>query len=234
MVSQQVEQPETMAGISHEVIFAGDHVRLAGQIDYPGTPTPATGYPLIFILQHATCTSRKGYVHYVPLAHAAGAAIFLWDKRGTGRSGSGGYGSPNEDALKAYEAALSQPDIDRNRVIILAQNEASLMLAEIYQQLSMISPPAGVILAGNMLDETGILNIKAPLHIVTSKNDWNDWHIYADAASLAHRARYKLPVSYYVAPNSNRRLFYTNGGSFHKGAAVSITQWLQHQCKPKN
>jgi len=46
---------KTLVGYSEEVVFAGDQVRLAGQIDYP-LPSPYQNtFPLLFMLHHAGC-----------------------------------------------------------------------------------------------------------------------------------------------------------------------------------
>jgi hypothetical protein len=227
MSSQSIEVKLPSVSVSDLLFFAGDQVRLAGQMDYPLAPHAETGYPLIFIIQHATCTSRHGYLHFARLGTELGMAVFRWDKRGTGNSGSGGEGTVTGDTLAAYEMALTQKAIDRNQVIILAQNEGSLLLSEAYEQFTAIQKPLGVILAGNMLDEKQIISIKAPVQVLVSKNDWNDWRIYAETATNAHNRVYKFNSSFFVAPNTNRRLMYDNGGAFHRGAAQSITDWLK-------
>lgn len=231
MVSNQTDEPLASVGATREFSFAGDHVRLSGQIDYPTSKQPPQGYPLLFIVQHATCTSRKGYTHIAKLGTEVGAAVFRWDKRGTGSSGSGSGGSVTVDTLKAYETALSQPGIDPQRTVIIAQNEGSLLLAESYAAVKSIQKPVGIVLTGNMLDEQAILVLDVPLHIVVSKNDWNAWQIYAEAAADAHAEKYKYRASFYVATNTNRRLMYTSGNTFHKGAEASIKHWLQHTCQ---
>lgn len=227
---QQSDPPE--AEQIQDVIFSGDGVQLAGQINYPTAPTQPGEFPVIFIIQHATCTSRKAYGHLARIAVAHDMAIFLWDKRGTGASGSAGNGSVLVDTLKAYETALSQPGIDRQRAIIVAQNEGSLLLGDAFDDFSTIQPPLGVLLIGNMLDEDAITVIDRPAHIVMSKNDWNAWQTYARDAAAAHSRIGGYPTQYYVAPNTNRRLMYNSGGSFHNGAAHSISEWLDTLCPP--
>jgi len=231
MASRQMDEHLDSVSTSQIVAFAGDNVRLAGQMDYPIQAQPSGGYPLIFIIQHATCNSRKGYEHYVQMATSLGIAVFRWDKRGTGSSGGGGGGSITVDTLSAYEAALSQPGINTDMVFILAQNEGTLLLGEAYRQFVNIQNPRGIILAGNMLDEKSVMTLDVPLHIVVSKNDWNAWQIYAKGAAEAHAAKYKYRPSFYVATNTDRRLMYTNGTTFHRGAQSSISLWLQQQCQ---
>ncbi len=104
-----------------ELVFAGDNVRLAGQMDYPAAPAPVDGFPVIFILHHAGGNTREDYEHYAALGLESGWAVFRWDKRGTGRSGAGGRGSTLKDAVNAYEVALQQPRINPRRAVVLAQ-----------------------------------------------------------------------------------------------------------------
>lgn len=228
MATQHLQPIDAVAGSSLQIAFGGDNVRLAGQIDYTRHYPGETGYPIIFIIQHATCTSRTGYRHYATIGSDAGCATFRWDKRGTGSSGGGGGGSVHIDTLGAYNAALAQPAIDPDRAIIIAQNEGTLLLSELYEDIVAKQKPRGVLLVGNMLDEKAILKLDTDVHIVTSKNDWNAWQIYARDASVAHSKHYKRETTYYVAPNTNRHLMYTNGGTFHLGAANSIRAWLKH------
>lgn len=216
---------------SETINFTGDHVQLSGQIDYPVTNVPEKGYPLIFLIQHATCISCKGFDHIAKLGTESNAAVFRWDKRGTGKSGTGPGGTVEIDTLKAYQAAISQPNIDTSRVVIFAQNEGTILLGSLFHTFAKTQQPLGAILAGNMLDEKAILNIKVPLHIIVSKNDWNAWQIYAETAADSHAAHYDYLSSFYVTTNTNRRLMYTSGGAFHRGAETSIKHWLKQTCQ---
>lgn len=228
MVANRTDGTPGIIGATEKVDFAGDNVRLSGQIDYPESNRPQHGYPLIFIIQHSTSTTRTDYAHICTLAMSIGAAVFRWDKRGTGRSGNGSSGSIEVDTLKAYEFALKLPSIDTSRVIIFAQSEGTLILGQEYKLFAGLQDPSGIILAGNMLDEEAIIAIDVPLHIVVSKNDWNDWRTYAENASDVHAEKYGYEGSFYVATNTNRMLMYTGGNTFHKGAETSIKHWLKN------
>ena len=230
MVTQSMDTPHASLGQTQVLFFNGDNVRLGGQIDYPNSVMPEGGYPLLFIIQHATCHTRSGYAHFTRLGNEQGAAVFLWDKRGTGDSGAG-VGSTLVDVVNAYKTALTQPNINPQRVVIIAQNEGSLILREAWSQFVALQRPCGVVLVGNMLDEKQILTLNVPLHIAISKNDWNAWQIYADAASKAHQQKYGHSQSFYVAPVTNRLLMYENGGAFHRGANESIKEWLSTRCQ---
>ena len=231
MVANRTDDTPGIIGATEMVDFAGDSVCLSGQIDYPETSRPPNGYPLIFIIQHGTSTSRADYAHITSTGMSIGAAVFRWDKRGTGHSGNGSNGSIEVDTLKAYAFAAKLPGIDRSRIIIFAQSEGTLILGQEYQQFSSVQQAAGVILAGNMLDEKAIIAIDVPVHIVVSKNDWNDWRTYAEKASDAHAEKYGYESSFYVATNTNRMLMYSSGTTFHKGTETSIKHWLKHICQ---
>lgn len=207
--------------------FAGDNVYLAGQINYPSTPMPPMGYPLVFILPHAGCTGMAGYEEHARYFLAVGWAVFRWDKRGTGRSGSGGIGSALGDVLAAYRTALNQPHICAARVVIFAQSEGTALLGEQYAQFAEIQRPIGVILAGNMLDETAITRIDAPIHFVTGDGDWNYAAKYATAACQRHNAHYGYGSSVYIAKHATRRLLDARNNTLHVGAFVSIQNWLE-------
>lgn len=213
-----------------EIAFAGDGVRLAGQMDYPqNAPALGSGYPLVFTLHHAGWKSRNDYRHYAHLALSSGFAVFRWDKRGMGRSGGGGRGSTTQDAVNAYETAISQDGIDHNRVIILAQGEGTMMLGSAYGLFARIQPPAGVILVGNMLDEKAILAINSRVQIIQGEHDWNLPSDYALAAAAKHAKTYKHGAAFYVARDASRELTIGEGDaqSFHFGAAHTIRDWLK-------
>lgn len=231
MSSLPVQSSDSTFGATEYVFFAGDQVQLAGQIDYPPLAAPPDGFPLLFIIQHSTCNNRNGYLHYARLGVEVGCAVFRWDKRGTGNSGSG-IGDGITDALHAYKAALVQPNVNPACVVILAQNEGALVLHDLWSQFKALAVPIGVVLVGNMLDERAIVRLDVPVSVVMSKNDWNAWQIYAQQATQAHNARYpQWPASYYVAPNTNRRLMYEHGGAFHHGAGDYIRQWITKICQ---
>lgn len=231
MVANRTDDNLDSVGVTELVNFAGDNVHLAGQIDYPQQNRPSKGYPLVFVIQHGTSTSRADYQHITALGTSIGVAVFRWDKRGTGRSGNGSSGTLEGDTYKAYEFAVSLPSIDPERVIIFAQSEGTVLLGQDYSKFSKIHKPKGIILAGNMLDEETVLNIDVPIHFIVSKNDWNDWRVYAEKASDKHAEKYNYTPSFYVATNTNRMLMYSSGNTFHKGTETSIKHWLKHICQ---
>jgi uncharacterized protein len=212
-----------------ELTFAGDHVCLAGQVNYPNIEPPANGYPLIFLLPHAGSNTRDDYAHYVEIALASGYAIFLWDKRGTGRSGASGRGSTMRDALSAYKTALEQDAIDPDNVIIFSQCASTQLLGESFAAFAEIQSPYGALLVGNMLDAEAIRTIKTQIFVAYGEEDWNDWQIYARDACESHNTLYDLDAAFYLAPNANRMLMVKqdNEKIFHADASRAILDWLQ-------
>ena len=227
---QAIPYQSVEAGMSHEVIFAGDNVRLAGQIDYPNSPAPPSGYPLMFILPNGCSTGRNGFKDHQEIANQAGFAVFRWDKRGTGRSASGGCGCAEQDAIHAYETATQQLDIDPNQTVIWAQTDASLLLSENYEQFKAIQKPIGIILAGNMLDEKEILNLDTRLFCISGERDWNLASRYAIKTVKTHEKHYKLGSDSYVAQFADRTLTDTRNKRFHSGAEAAIHNWLTELC----
>ena len=205
MASIQVVD-SVLTAAPNEIVFAGDEVRLAGQIDYPSTPRPADGYPLLFVLHHACCNARDDYRDYAQLALANGYAVFRWDKRGTGRSGASGRGSTTQDAVNAYEIALSQPGINHKRAVILAVGAGTGLLGSSFGLFARVQHPYAVLLVANALDENEILALDTRVHIMMSTRDWNSADVYGEAAAKAHRKAYRHGATYYVSDNSDRLL----------------------------
>lgn len=230
MAIQSLQFQPIQTGLSHEVIFAGDQVRLAGQIDYPNLPVPAKGYPLLFILPDGCCRSRKGFLNHKQIGNEAGFAVFRWDKRGTGRSASGGIGCPEQDAINAYETAVHQADVDPSRVIIWTHTDASLLLGENYEAFKSIQKPLSIILSGNMLDEESILKLDAQLLCITGERDWNTASQFALNTSKIHAEHYQLGSSAYIAKFADRKLIDTRNNMFHAGAKATIHDWLINLC----
>ncbi len=229
MTSDLVFDLHLRIAASNEIVFAGDEVRLAGQIDYPDSPRPENGYPLLFVLHHACCNTREDYSDYAEVALTSGYAVFRWDKRGTGRSGASGRGSTTQDSVNAYEIAVTQPDINRKRVVILAIGAGSALLGSSFGLFARTQHPFAVLLAANMLDEQEILALDTRIKIVMSPDDWNPPAIYGEAAALAHKQAYRHGASFFLTEGGDRLLMDTDayGSSvLHSSARKAIGDWL--------
>ncbi|MEP6988887.1 MAG: hypothetical protein ABI970_25015, partial [Chloroflexota bacterium] len=71
MIVNQIDERVAVAH-TEEIVFAGDGVRLDGQIDYPILSTRQKIFPLMFILHHAGCDDREGYSHFAQAGLASG------------------------------------------------------------------------------------------------------------------------------------------------------------------
>ena len=224
-----VNQIDERVAVAHteEIVFAGDGVRLDGQIEYPILSTRQKTFPLMFILHHAGCDDREGYAHFAQAGLASGYAVFRWDKRGTGRSGAGGAGSTTQDAVNAYVTALEQPHVDRKRVVILAQAAGTGLLGDSFGLFARVQLPYGVVLATNALDEQAILAIESRVLVIMGQNDWRPWQKFGKSVCETHNEAYKHGAHYYVAPYADRMLQDPRTGGFHFGANIALEDWLQ-------
>jgi hypothetical protein len=208
------------------MVFAGDGVRLAGQMDYPLSAPPASGYPLLFLIHFACCGVREDYDEYARIGLESGYAVFRWDKRGMGRSGGGGRGSTTQDAVNAYEFALSQPMINRRRAVVLALGSGSGLYGSSFGLFARIQHPHASLLVANLLDEQDILAIDTPVFLIAGGDDWNSPMQYAAVPAKAHRKAYKHGAEAFIAPTADRRLK-TEDGEMHPRAVKEIQTWLK-------
>ncbi|MDZ4766575.1 MAG: alpha/beta hydrolase [Chloroflexota bacterium] len=213
--------------VARELTFAGDEVRLAGQIDYPVTSRTPNGFPLLFILHHAGCNTREDYRHIAEAALESDYAVFRWDKRGTGRSGGGARGSSVQDAVNAYTTALEQPGINRKHIIIAAFGAGTALLGSAFGLFARTQLPCGVLLVANMLDAEAVLAIDAPLQIIASDEAHFPAHEYAEAVCAAHNKAYKQHgAAYHIAHDVDQVLKYADGNP-DLDARDAIRAWLE-------
>jgi pimeloyl-ACP methyl ester carboxylesterase len=226
MTSNEAVQTAPVIGSTRDLVFAGDGVLLAGQIDYPATKRPAGGYPLVFMLPNAGCNTRQYYAPYAHLALETGYAVFRWDKRGTGHSGAAGRGSTTQDAVNAYQTALDQPFIDPHHVTLIAEGAGTGMLGSSFGLFARVQHPTQVILISNLLDDNDILAIDAPIRIIMNEEDWNSWEVYGEAACSAHNRTYKHGATFYVARKNDRAIRDVDGNIIHSGVRKALRDWL--------
>ena len=222
-----------LAAEQREIRIAVQDAILAGELDVPRRESP----PLVFIIHHSGPVPRDAYGYMAERLVEAGFAVFRFDKRGTGSS-SGVYGCCEaEDAIAAYQVAVAQPGIDRNRVLIVAQSIGTEILAAHFGEFSAIQRPAGVALLSNLLGPDHVVAIEAPLHIIVSDSEPALDAIGRQAAA-AHAEQWPVGATVYVAEQSEHTLFdITNGPidwsdpgwvkRYHRGAMQSLVDWLQ-------
>ncbi|MBE2185083.1 MAG: hypothetical protein IAE89_16755 [Anaerolineae bacterium] len=210
---------------SHEVVFAGDAVHLAGQIDVPEGGQKRQTYPLIFIIHHAAAPSREDYAPFSNMALEARYAMFRWDRRGSGRSGGGARGSTIQDAVNAYEIALEQKAVRRQNVVILAFGAGTALLGNSFGLFARVQRPAGVLLISNQLNARQILAIDTRVLLVSGAGDWNATPEYTAMPALAHRKTYSYGADAFVAPDADSMLL-MDDGNMHPRARKEMTTWL--------
>lgn len=234
-----------LTGLARErrdVRFKSQNVTLAGELALPLERQVA---PLVFVIHHAGSVTRDAYGYLAELLLQAGYAVFRFDKRGTGQSG-GTFGCcESADALAAYRAAVTQPEIARCNIFIVAQSIGTSHLAEQFGEYARLQTPRGVVLLSNLLRADKIGAIVVPLHIIISASEAEVEALGREAA-LAHRARYPdLQASYYVAAHSEHTLFDTQAGPldwsdptwvkrYHRGAMQSLIDWLNTRRHPSH
>lgn len=218
-----------------EVRFrSADGTGLAGQLDLP---PEVENPPLVWILHHSGPVNRDAYQYLAALLVPEGYAVFRFDKRGNGASG-GTYGCcEEEDALAAYQAAVSQEGFDPQRVFIVAQSVGTQIVARHFQELQSIHPVRGVVLLSSLLEGKELLTIESPLLILVSDCEPNLRAITEEAVA-AYRQEVGEGAEYFVAPHTEHTLFDVSEGAmewsdprwplrFSAEAAQNLLQWLE-------
>lgn len=100
-----------------EVFFRGeDGIALAGRLVIPLSSPPS---PVVVLVHGSERTGAVGQWHEPYLLAAHGIGAFVYDKRGTGRSGGTftmDFATLAADAAAAYDAAAGQPGVDGSRI----------------------------------------------------------------------------------------------------------------------
>lgn len=226
-----------MDSIVEEVSFNSvDGVQLAGQFDWP---LESKRSDLIFIIHHADPITRDNYQFLAAKLVPLGYVVFRFDKRGTGSS-RGEYGCCEaEDAIAAYQTAVTAHPERINNNFIIAQSIGTQHLANRFSFFSEVKPPTGVILLSSLLSVEEVLQIKAPLHIVMSDSEPSQI-AEGEAAVIAHQAEYSYGASLDTIENTEHTLFDIREGminwddpdwpeKFSEKAWISIKAWLETQ-----
>lgn len=213
--------------VARELTFAGDEVRLAGQIDYPVTSRTPNGFPLLFILHHAGCNTREEYQALAETALAYDYAVFRWDKRGTGRSGGGARGSAVQDAVNAYTTALEQPGINRKHIVIAAFGAGTAQLGSAFGLFARAQHPRAALLIDNMLDAGAILALDCRVYIITDDSPHLPAREYAEAACLAHQRAYPAHGTAYSIARGDQ-LLSADDTTPDPNVLDAIRAWFEH------
>src|SRR5262249_49940585 len=152
-----------------------------------------------------------------------------WDKRGNGRSGDSGRGSTTQDAVNAYEVAVTLPEINRKRIVILAVGEGSALLGSSFGLFARAQHPYAVLLIANMLDASEILALDTRIKVVMSPEDWNSPQIFGEAAVQKHKQAYRHGATFFLTDGGDRLLMTEDlygRTSLHSSARKVIGDWL--------
>lgn len=137
--------PEPDGGAVEQVTFVSGGVTLAGEIHFPAAKRPVPG---VVLVHGSGPVTREGNGPLIAPFLSHGAAVLVYDKRGTGRSGGEyrGVGPRNSDSMvrvlgrdaAAALAALGRhPRIDRNRLGLAGGSQAGWIIPAAAAQASV-------------------------------------------------------------------------------------------------
>jgi pimeloyl-ACP methyl ester carboxylesterase len=160
-----------------ETTFESVDATVSAQWEFPAH-TPA---PLVVLLPASEAVDRDGLPPgygedpatgiYAQLARkllASGFAVFRYDAPGTGRSSPGQFCTVRSTALEGYTRAVDHPKVDRQHVFLLGHSASTDSAVGIYSRYAAVQPPAGVVLLANLVGETDLVGVDAPVLIVVS------------------------------------------------------------------
>lgn len=212
---------------------ATDGIILAGELALPANQPPRA---LVVIIHHSGPVDRTSYAYLADLLLPEGYAVFRFDKRGNGAS-AGQYGCCEAtDALSAYQAAISQPDLARLPVFIVAQSLGTRYVAEQFAEFSAIRPPIAVALLSSLLGPEAITAVAAPVQVIVADSE-PDLERIGPEAVAAHQSALPYGTELYIAAGAEHTLFDITAGPidwedpawaerYHRGAMASLIDWL--------
>ncbi len=226
-----------------EVGFAAaDGIMLAGELALPTAQPPRA---LIVIMHHSGPVDRTSYAYMRDLLLPEGYAVFTFDKRGNGAS-AGTYGCCEAtDALAAYQAATSQPDLQSSPVIIVAQSIGTQYVAEQFTALQAIKPPTAVALLSSLLGPAEITAVATPVIVIVADSEAALERIGPQAVA-AHQHAFPYGATLYIAEHAEHTLFDIADGPidwddpnwaerYHRGAMSQLIAWIHERtacCMP--
>jgi pimeloyl-ACP methyl ester carboxylesterase len=160
-----------------ETTFESVDATVSAQWEFP-SHTPA---PLVVLLPASEAVDRDGlppgygedpatgiYAQFARKLLASGFAVFRYDSPGTGRSSPGQYCTVRSTALEGYTRAVDHPKVDRQHVFLVGHSASTDSAVGIYSRYAAVQPPAGIVLLANLIGETDLVTVDAPVLIVVS------------------------------------------------------------------
>lgn len=229
--------PSAILGEQRELHFrANDGIILAGELALPANQSPRA---LVVIIHHSGPVDRTSYAYLAELLLPAGYAVFRFDKRGNGAS-AGQYGCCEAtDALAAYQAATSQPELAQLPVFIVAQSIGTRYVAEQFAEFHAIHPPSAVALLSSLLGPEEIVAVAAPVLLIVADSE-PALNQIGPAAVAAHEAAQPYGAELYIAVGAEHSLFDITEGPidwedpgwaerYHRGAMHELMAWIDSQ-----
>jgi alpha/beta superfamily hydrolase len=223
------------AAASHAVDFQGaDSTSLAGQLDLPAGAPP---YPAAVIIHHSGAVDRCAYDYMARLLVQAGFAVFRFDKRGTGQS-DGDYGCcEDEDAVRAWAQAATLPEVDSERLFLIAQSRGTQIVADRIDEITSAQQPRGIVLLSSLLGGAELVRLPAPLLLILSDSE-ADLERIGPAAVDQYSGEIGGEIELYIAEGTEHTLFDISRGPidwddpawrtrFHAGTANELVNWLK-------
>lgn len=228
-----------------ETTFQSVDATVSAQWEFPAH-TPA---PLVVLLPASESVDRDGlpqgyggdpttgiYARFARQLLDAGFAVFRYDSPGTGRSSSGHFCTVRSTALEAYTRAVDHPKVERSQVFLVGHSASTDTVVGIYSRYASVVPPAGVVLLANLVGETAMVRVDAPVLIVVSDKTPDDIYQRGQFPTDA-RSRYtekKLETSLVSLPGAEDTLLTPidgSGGGKHYSidprAVEATLEWMR-------
>ena len=228
-----------------ETTFESVDATVSAQWEFPAK-TPA---PLVVLLPASETVDRDGlppgygedpstgiYAQFARNLLEAGFAVFRYDAPGTGRSSPGHFATVRSTALEAYTRAVDHPKVDRSHVFLIGHSASTDSIVGIWSRYVSVVPPVGAVLLANIVGETDMVRVDAPVLIVVSDGTPDEIYRYGQFPTDA-RSRHeekKLETDLVILPGAGETLLSptdkTDGGKHYAidpRAVEAILNWLR-------
>ena len=234
--------PSTSAFEKVETTFESVDATVSAQWEFPAR-TPA---PLVVLIPASESVDRDGvprgygedpstgiYAQFARKLLAAGFAVFRYDPPGTGRSSPGQYCTVRSTALEGFTRAVDHPKVDGSHVFMIGHSASTDTVVGIYSRYAAVRPLAGVVLLANIVGETDMASVQAPVLIVVSDKTPDELYQHGQFPKDARTAK-KLDTDLVTLSNAQETLLSPidkNGGgkiySIEPRAVDAVIEWIR-------